>query len=123
VTHYLIVTADPEDPQERDFYDYEVECPGVTDECRRWEQCVASTCTVAREYQFDAREALGHGEHHRYINGMWMTPTEHCYVQGHDGLPDAVAGYFELGRHPIGWDVGDGTEIEVYPIRESVSAG
>jgi|SRR5687767_9337383 hypothetical protein len=110
--HMLVVTADPDDPE---ILDHEVECPAVTDECREWRWCTVAECTVPAEYNFGA-DAIGHGERHKYIKDRWMVPTDNCYVVCHDGLPDAVADRFPVGRHAIGWDVGDGTEIEIYAI-------
>lgn len=118
--HYLVVTPDPQDPQERDWFSYSVECPGVTEECRRWEDCVHNAVDVERlEEMADqgAPEPVLHGKRHRKIGGTWMAETDECYVARHDGLGDAVAGYYSAGRHPIGWDVGDGTELEVYDLR------
>lgn len=117
--HVLVVTVDPDDPE---LLDYEVECPGVTDECREWRACTVINCTLIGEYKFTVTGRLAHGERHKYINGTWMTSTSNCYVACHDGLPDAVAGRFPVGRHAIGHDVGDGTEIEVYAI-EPATAG
>lgn len=111
LSHVLIVRPDPADPHP-DFYEYEVDCPGVTDQCRRWEECAVADCPISAEW--DDGDSEAHGQPHKLIAGMWMTPTEHCYVAVHDGLPDAVAGDFAPGRHDIDWEVGDGTELSVF---------
>lgn len=116
--HVLVVTADPDDPEN---LTYEIECPGVSDTCRQYLDCVAGDAEqVALEQAADDdRPRMSHGKRHLKIDGTWMAETDFCYVQGHDRLPDSVVGRFPVGRHPIGWDVGDGTEIEVYAITES----
>lgn len=121
--HYLVVAPDPQDPQERDWFSYAVECPGVTGECRLWTPCPpGSDCDTGRldaAYKRNPfQDQVLHGLRHRQINDRWTAETTHCFLVDHDGLGDAVAGYFSAGRHPIGWDVGDGTELEVRDLRE-----
>lgn len=120
--HILVVTADAEDP-DPDLYEYDVECPGVADDCRRYEDCLATADEVAalQSAADNGSEAVAHGRKHLHIDGMWMAATDLCYVATHDGMPDAVAGRFEPGRHPITWDVGDGTELIVFAPDGAVS--
>lgn len=119
--HYLVVTPNPEDPGNDDANNHEVECPGVTPECEGWLECADDDCDhdalEDAESEGDG-EPIQHGKTHRNIAGMWMTQTGQCYLAGHDGLPDAVAGQFAPGRHAISWDVGDGTEVEVFVMAE-----
>jgi hypothetical protein len=114
--HFLIVTPDPNDPDDQDLFTYAVECPGVTDECRRYEDCVAGDAErELLEEAIDNGEALiAHGVNHLMIDGVWCAATNLCNVCDHDGLPDAAAGRFPAGRHAIDYDFGDGTEIAVY---------
>ncbi len=113
--HILVVASDPSDPEN---LSYEIECPGVTDACREYQDCLASEAeqAVLERAVDDGKPLVAHGKRHLKIDGTWMAETGHCYVQGHEGLPDAVDGRFPVGQHPIGWDVGDGTEIEVYAL-------
>lgn len=111
--HILVVTADP-DPEFE--HDYAVECPGVTPECQRWEPCDRYDCPVPSDTDEAYDRPVAHDEVHRYIGDRWMTPTGSCYLVWHDGLPDAVAGRFKPGRHPICWDVGDGTELWIFAL-------
>lgn len=53
-------------------------CPGPTDACRAYVDCLEGCCTVAREYNFTADGALGHGVHHRYDGGTWLAATDDC---------------------------------------------
>ncbi|RKR92851.1 hypothetical protein BDK92_7333 [Micromonospora pisi] len=118
-THFLVVTPDERDPQERDYFEYTVECPGVTDECRKWLECLPGTdgrAALENAYDNGDNEPIQHGLRHKKINHKWMAETTGCYLQDHDALGDAVAGYFAAGRHPIGWDVGDGTELEIHAL-------
>lgn len=122
--HFLIVTPDPQDPQERDFYTYEVECPGVTDACRLWKSCDgADPDHAALEMLAEGSDSdpIAHGVRHREIAGWtgWWAATDDCYVQTHDRLGDAAENYFGPGRHPIRWEVGDGTELEIYALMEA----
>jgi hypothetical protein len=115
--HFLIVTPDPRAPEETDYFTYAVECPGVTDKCRRYEDCSADN--AERDLLEDALDAdtqrpVAHGVKHLLIDETWCAATDLCNVRDHDGLPDAVAGRFPPGRHAIDFDFGDGTEIAVH---------
>jgi hypothetical protein len=116
--HVLIVTADADHPTDPDLYHYEIECPGLSPSCRAWAECTMAGCNVNREYNHDTVDALGHGEPHRYILGTWMAASDHCYVQNHDGMPDAVAGRFGPGRHPVDFDsdIPDDGDILIFAI-------
>jgi hypothetical protein len=114
--HFLIVTPDPADPDDTDLFDYAVECPGVTDACRRYEDCVPDNAELEHlENAYDdSAVPFAHGVKHIHIDGMWCAATDKCNVRDHDGLGDAVAGRFPTGRHAVDFDFGDGTEIAVY---------
>lgn len=103
MNHFLIVAAHPDDPEE---FTYDVECPGVTDACREYRDCLAGDVEVAALHQaWNAGEPrVAHGKRHLFIDNMWMAETDHCHLQDHDRLPDAVDGRFEVGWHAIDWD-------------------
>lgn len=119
--HTLTVTRTvypPDLPGEEEFVEteYDLDCPGVTDHCRRWEPCTHAACTVNAEYQHHSRDALGHGRHHLHIDGVWMVPTGQCLYASHDRLPDA-AEYLDLpaGDHEVDVDyMGDGDIVLVH---------
>jgi hypothetical protein len=114
--HFLIVAADPDNPGDEDLYEYEVECPGVTDACRRYEDCVPDDHerTLLEEAVDNETEPIAHGVKHLLLDGMWCAATDRCNVRDHDALPNEVAGRFPVGRHAIDFDFGDATEIEVF---------
>lgn len=118
-SHILIVTPDADDPADADLFTYEVECPGVTDACRRYEDCKAGE--DERE-QLEAAEdsglrpAMAHGKRHFMFDGVWCAETDQCNVACHDGLGNDVDGRFEPGRHPVDFDFGDGTEIAIFAL-------
>ncbi len=116
--HFLIVTPDADYPTDEDLLTYDAECPGVTDSCRRYEDCRANEAEAdLLEAAVDNGEpAVAHGAKHLKIDGLWCAATDNCNVISHDGLPATVAGRFEPGRHPIDFDFGDGTEIVILPI-------
>jgi hypothetical protein len=116
--HVLIVTAHPDCPTDPDLYHYDIECPGVSPSCRAWTECTTAGCNVNREYNHDTVDALGHGQPHRHIHGTWMVEAGYCYVQSHDGMPDAVAGRFGPGRHLVGFDIDvpDDGDIQIFAV-------
>lgn len=86
-----------------------VTCPGVTNACRCWLEC--TTCRDATaglddeargdydERLYDQQEA--HGEEHQRIDGMWMTPTDHCLSQELDTDADELVYTLDEGEHPV----------------------
>lgn len=116
--HVLVVTADPDDPER---LDYSVECPGVTDECRMYRDCLAGKAerSALDRAADDGEPLVAHGKRHLKVDGAWMAETDHCYAQGHDGLPDTAVDRFPVGRHPIEWDTGDGTEIYIVALADA----
>jgi hypothetical protein len=65
-----------------------------------------------------------HGVDHRHIDGMWMKPTENCYLQWLDCMPDAasdLATRADLGpgSYPVSFDyTGEGWyELELAPTK------
>lgn len=132
--HILVVTIDrcrncvpdgalcadcTEDPDLR----YDIECPGVTNSCRAWDEC--RTCYVPRVgISSDVKDQLeqhgeAHGQPHQYIDGRWMTPTSHCYVAGHDALSEegSYIANGQPGRWPVAHEVGDGTELYLHVLK------
>jgi hypothetical protein len=117
----LIVTPDADDPTNEHLFAYEIDCPGVTDACRRYEDCKADQDEREHlEAAEDAghRPATAHGKRHFMFDGVWCAETDHCNVAGHDALGNDVAGRFAPGRHPVDFDFGDGTEIAIFSIDE-----
>ncbi len=115
LVHVLVVGRDPDGELA-----YEVRCPGVTDQCRRYEDCNAGP-----NERFALAEALTngwdvrcHGRHHRKVAGVWMQATDHCYVASHYALEErAAAAGLEPGEYPILWSSGaDGTDLEISPL-------
>jgi hypothetical protein len=98
--HTLVVTLDDEDS-----VDYEVECPGISDDCRAWRVCTPCSSRAATDDQFNDElydEEEMHGVEHQRLMGEWMVPTEACLVVTHDYLWDS-ASYVtrEPGRYPV----------------------
>jgi hypothetical protein len=119
--HILIVTPDRDDPTDEGLFTYEIECPGVTDACRRYEDCSAGEDEreeLEAAEDSGRRPAVAHGKRHFMFDGVWCAETDHCNVVGHDGLDNDVAGRFTPGRHPVDFDFGDGTEIVILPLGE-----
>ncbi|MET8278247.1 hypothetical protein [Micromonospora sp. NPDC005174] len=87
--------------------EYSVECPGVTDRCRMWIECMQDK---ELDYDLDENEwrHVVHGVEHRRIDDRWMVRTETCFVRDNDGL-DEAAGDLELpgGVYPVDFDSGD----------------
>lgn len=122
MTHTLIVTPSAARPDDEDGYSYEVDCPGVTDSCRLWEDCGAGFDEQQVLENRNERHPVAHGKRHSFIDSLWMAETTACYVATHDGLPDAVSGSFAPGRHAIDFDCGGGTELVVLAVAVSDDA-
>lgn len=116
--HVLIVTPDPDDPNDEDLFTYDSECPGVTDRCRSYQDCQADEAErEALETAIDnGQPVVAHGARHLKFDGLWCAETDHCNVIAHDGLPEAIAGRVGPGRHPFDFDFGDGTEIAIFLV-------
>jgi hypothetical protein len=116
--HVLIVSADPDDPLDREQFAYIVECPGVTERCQAWKTCTTEECNVDELLAADTSQPVLHGAEHRLIDDDWMVRSEgDCYVASHDHLPDAAPAYLNPGRYAISWFPGDGTELEILRAR------
>lgn len=90
--HTLAVIGDPSDPHS-DLYQYEIDCPGVTDACRMWTVCNVVDCpgrTGDDDTLYDVSN-IAHGQPHRYIDDGWMVPTDTCYLIAADEMPDVAA--------------------------------
>lgn len=134
--HVLVLTGPCEDCEATDHaapcvndqhsYDYAVECPGVTDACRMYRECTACSVRAAAGLPPEADEetGMGHGVPHRRIGGLWMTPTDDCYVQTIDGLADAVADLnLSLGRYLIDHDFpGDPNSLLLFALTDALPA-
>lgn len=123
-SHILIVTPDADEPSETDLFTYEIECPGVTDACRRYEDCRPDDAErELLETAIDNEQpVIAHGARHLMFDGLWCAETDRCNVAGHDGLGSDVAGRFAPGRHPVEFDFGDGTEIVILPLDDQAKS-
>jgi hypothetical protein len=84
-------------------YEVSIECPGVTDACAEWVECSVAGCTVPREYNHEARDALGHGAEHRWFRelSIWGVRSGFCFVVNHGhGVGGEVAERSQLGVGP-----------------------
>ncbi len=106
--HALVVAEDADNPGDPL---YRLECPGVTDDCRAYEDCVADADEVAaldRAADDGDDTPTAHGVEHRHIDGMWMAATDHCLYATHPLLPDCgeylttTPGRYEVTCHYIG---------------------
>lgn len=93
-THTLIITVTPgADPTEVDHWqEFAVDCPGVTDACRAWQECQVAGCPANAGNSNVLWEVsdVSHGQEHRHINDAWMTATDRCYLLDADELPDVA---------------------------------
>lgn len=74
--HILVITGDPTQPSRK--WDYAIECPGVTDECRVYNECIG--CRQNREpagKQIGGRREI-HGVEHTWTTFGWATPSDDC---------------------------------------------
>lgn len=132
---HVLVVGEPLDPDL--IPQFEVECPGVTDDCRMWAECAVSGCppftqgTEAEDEAIDEGGYTAHGVEHKRLTVGWCVRTEQCFIRDHDELPDAVNDLFggwdraALGRYPvrINWsDAQDDTELHL-ELLEAASNG
>jgi hypothetical protein len=112
--HVLVVFVD-----EADVHEFAIECPGVTDACRAWLECVEKHCTARQEHAEDCRadcnrhndssedEPVAHGRRHRYIGGAfvgWGTPSDDCYPVTCGQIVEAAYSIrtdWVRGRYPV----------------------
>lgn len=122
--HVLVVEVDAA-PGEIPEWDFTVECPGATDQCRSWEECGVSSCSAYGGadslYDNDMRE---HGQEHQYINDVWMVRTDRCHLN-FDPSEAAERAVVRLGlgsgRYAVtSWDFDDGVlaafEVDPRPL-------
>ncbi|MEU4399760.1 hypothetical protein [Micromonospora orduensis] len=99
--HVLVVTR----PTEPGVIDptYTIECPGVTDDCRSYEDCRPEQAEIDLLDDADDEAPVAHGVRHRHLNDLWMAATDQCYLATDaDGVADA-ADELKLapGRYPV----------------------
>lgn len=110
--HTLVITVDPPggnpDPPEPAGSTYAVECPGVTDDsgCRTYWECIECNAAYARDDEAisEALEADGeaHGIEHRQVGDVgWATPSDDCWAQHADELPEAVEDLFDRAKRGL----------------------
>jgi len=110
-SHVLIVTGTESDRE------YAIECPGVTALCRMWVEC--ETCYPRQRpegFDYEAwdegmhnADGMVHGAEHNYIDGLWMTPTDRCFVSWAEGMVESAADLgLGPGRHPVDYEFDEG---------------
>lgn len=98
--HNLIVTFDDQRQELR----YRLECPNVTDACRSWREC--DDCPPGTDYDtLDDADGDYHGVEHGSIRGVWMVPTDDCFLTYHvNSYDDEIArelGITEPGTYRV----------------------
>lgn len=97
-----------------------VECPGVTDSCRAWDECMEAGCRDPEDDVLDklCNEEPVHGVVHERIGGVgWCTPTERCWPQTTD-VAEALEGMEPPpGRYTFRWSVEDDEYIVVHDLQ------
>lgn len=125
--HLLVVETS--DNENWNGYSYRVECPGVTDTCRAWLECLEPGCppfapdTEAEEQAQDDGEFVNHGDIHEQVCGMWCVATSDCYIATHYDLWDAAAdlGVPGPGSYPVrGASDGEG-ELTLQLVEQEVT--
>lgn len=79
---------------------YKIDCDGVTDACRMWQECLVEGCDQAvldREEEDGGDEPVLHGMPHRRLDDGWSTPTGLCFLPLADAWPERAV---ELGLTP-----------------------
>lgn len=107
--HTLVVEEDPAYPGDPEAYRFGVECPGVTDHCRSYVECMpCNSDPEISEALWD--EPVRHGVEHTQIKDLgWSLPTDQCYlIDCPDSLYDLAppAARAQPGRYlvTIGYD-------------------
>lgn len=129
--HVLVIAFDcdaeqahPAEPHGKDCdQEYSVECPGVQDACREYLACQKEEEACQGDGGgFLDDDGMAHGVEHAYIAGQWMLPTDRCYIAGHDDMPNTASDLdLTPGRYPVEHDVGDGTELYLYALKEATN--
>lgn len=131
--HILVVTVDrcPDCPPgglcadctEHPELTYVVECPGVTDVCRTWWECMESHSEDDEE-RMENEEPV-HGAEHQRVGGLgWCTPGSQCFLTISDSIPEEgeYATNGKPGRYPVGFDFGDPGEVFLHLIKTGEEA-
>lgn len=82
-------------------WEVSIQCPGVTDACRTWWECMECAKAIAGGND-DLRDELGengeaHGVEHRYLENGWSVPGPQCWGQECPDLYDAAVDLFKKG--------------------------
>jgi hypothetical protein len=105
-------------------FDVKVECPGVTDACRSWEDC--DECTPEDEEAMDRTgDGWAHGvAHFRRGDEGWFVPGEDCdyrlCVYRHDAR-DMFQGHAP-GTYPVSYVCDDASERMVVRVESDAGA-
>lgn len=99
---HVLVVAEPTEPGVIDPT-YTIECPGVTDDCRSYEDCLPEQNEIDALGDGDDEAPVAHGVRRRYLNDTWMAATDRCYLASDaDGVADAAdALKLAPGRYPV----------------------
>ncbi len=79
---------------------YKLDCDGVTDACRAWQECDALGCTtdaLDRAEEDGDDEPVAHGVAHKSLNIGWAVPLEECWLKSDPDWPEPAR---ELGVGP-----------------------
>lgn len=117
MTNHLIVLARDPDPEFAP--DVDIECPGVTDACAEWIECMISTCPGKTDSSLFGEGDVGHGVQHRNIQGAWMVRSGFCFAENHGhGVASEFVERHELGagRHEVIPEFEDDTLVDFAPV-------
>lgn len=72
---------------------YRLDCDGVTDACRTWQECYAPGCstdTLDRMEEDGDDEPEVHGVRHKRLDQGWSVPTARCWLREDPDWPAAA---------------------------------
>lgn len=101
-----------------------IECPGVTDDCRAWDECMESGCRRPDDETLDrlSDEQPVHGQVHVRISDLgWCVPTSNCWLQTTDASDEADG--LDPGRYVFDWRCEDGEYLVLSNVARLDAAG
>lgn len=114
--HTLIVAHDLGLPDAE--LTYRIDCGGVTEACRTWQECLESECDrkALEEAEFDGDdEPEAHGVVHRNVGNLgWLTEVPGCVLRLYDWIDSARDLKLPVGSYPFHpvWDY-DGEYFDI----------